>query len=74
MDHRISLRAPGNLDIWCQQLETLIRNPRLRVATGARARDIARRRFGLENMAKATVQVYEDVVCSYEAHMNGTRI
>ncbi len=69
IDHGLTgyVCAPGNLDIWCQQLETLIRNPRLRVATGARARVIARQRFGLENMAKATVQVYEDVVRSHRA-------
>ncbi len=69
IDHGLTgyLCTPGNLNIWCRQLEALIKDPRLRVAVGSRARDIAHQRFGLENMAKDTVSVYEDVVRSYRA-------
>jgi glycosyltransferase involved in cell wall biosynthesis len=67
IDHGLTgyLCAPGNLNIWCRQLEALIGDPRLRAAVGSRARDVACRRFGVENMAKNTVSVYEDVVRSY---------
>jgi glycosyltransferase involved in cell wall biosynthesis len=60
------LCAPGSLDSWCGKLEALIREPRLRVAIGSKARDTARRRFGLESMANNTVKVYEDVVLSHQ--------
>jgi glycosyltransferase involved in cell wall biosynthesis len=59
------LCAPGNLDNWCQQLEALIKDPSLRIATGSRARDVARQRFGVNSMADDTVKVYEDVMRRY---------
>jgi glycosyltransferase involved in cell wall biosynthesis len=56
------LCALGDLESWCRRLETLIADPELRVAVGSRARDISRRRFGVETMASETANVYEDVV------------
>jgi glycosyltransferase involved in cell wall biosynthesis len=59
------LCAPGRIDKWCRQLEALVMDSSLRVAIGSRAQDVARRRFGVESMAKDTVKVYEEVVRSY---------
>jgi glycosyltransferase involved in cell wall biosynthesis len=69
IDHGLTgyLCYPGNLDSWRQQLETLIKQPRLRLATGIRAQRVAQERFGLCSMAKNTVKVYEHVVASHQS-------
>ena len=68
IDHGLTgyLCDPGNLGSWCRQLEALINDPTLSLVTGSRARDVARRRFGVETMAHNTFKVYQDVVRSYQ--------
>lgn len=67
IDHGISgyLCPPQNLERWCGQIEALVGDPILRAAIGNRAREVARRQFGIESMARDTVKVYEDVAQLY---------
>jgi glycosyltransferase involved in cell wall biosynthesis len=59
------LCAPGNVLRWCEQIETCVSNPRLRVAVGVRAKDFARERFSINAMASSTMTVYQGVVRSH---------
>ena len=67
IEHEFSgyLCRPGDLDGWCQQLETLIRDPDRRIAAGRRGREVAQKRFSVESMARATADVYHDVMRSH---------
>jgi glycosyltransferase involved in cell wall biosynthesis len=60
------LCAPENIAGWCQQLEALVASPARRAEVGRRARNFARARFGIERMAAATVEVYENLMRSHQ--------
>jgi glycosyltransferase involved in cell wall biosynthesis len=64
IEHGLSgyLCATGDLRNWCEQLEALVVRPETRVTMGNRAQMVARRRFSIENMARNTAKIYEEVV------------
>src|SRR5262249_45903229 len=65
------LCAPGKVPRWCEQIETFIANPALRVDIGNRAKSFARERFSINGMASSTMMVYQDAVRSHRRSSEG---
>jgi len=59
------LCAPSDVPKWCEQIETIVVNPALRVEMGQRARDLAHEHFSIDSMASSTIAIYRDVIRSY---------
>jgi glycosyltransferase involved in cell wall biosynthesis len=59
------LCAPRDVPKWCEQIETIVANPALRVDVGHRARDFAHKHFSIDSMASSTIAIYRDVIRSY---------
>jgi glycosyltransferase involved in cell wall biosynthesis len=64
------LCAPGNLDMWCKQLELLVRDSDLRSVIGRKAKEVAERRFDLSSMVNNTIKVYEEAIRSHKQSRN----
>jgi glycosyltransferase involved in cell wall biosynthesis len=60
------LCAPRDVPKWCEQIETIVANPALRVDMGRRARDFAYKQFSIDSMASSTIAIYRDVIRSYQ--------
>src|SRR5215469_9319636 len=60
------LCAPSDVPKWCEQIETIVANPALRVEMGQRARDFAHKHFSIDCMASSTIAIYRDVIRSYQ--------
>jgi glycosyltransferase involved in cell wall biosynthesis len=60
------LCAPGNVQRWCETIETFIAGPALRGDIGNRAKKFSRERFSINSMACSTMMVYQDVVRSHQ--------
>ena len=60
------LCAPSDVPKWCEQIETIVANPALRVEMGQRARDLAHEHFSIDSMASGTIAIYRDVIRSYQ--------
>jgi glycosyltransferase involved in cell wall biosynthesis len=58
------LVAPGDLDGLVRALSALLADPRLRERMGARGRELALARFGVERMASDYERLYEEVCAS----------
>lgn len=53
------LYEPGDMDQYVDALKSLLLNPQRTQDLGRRGRDAVRRHFGIENMARNTLKVYE---------------
>ena len=62
------LCAPGNVTKWCEQIETVVANPALRVDVGHRAREFAHTHFSINKMASGTIGIYHDVCDRGKTH------
>ena len=51
---------------WCEQIETIVANPAVRVTVGHQARDFAHEHFSIDTMASSTIAIYRDVIRSGE--------
>jgi glycosyltransferase involved in cell wall biosynthesis len=59
------LCEPMDVPKWCEQIETIMTNPALRVDMGHRARHFAYKHFSIDSMASSTIAIYHDVIQSY---------
>jgi glycosyltransferase involved in cell wall biosynthesis len=60
------LCAPSDVPKWCEDIETIVTNPTLRVDAGHHAREFARKHFSIDSMASSTIAIYRDVIRSYQ--------
>jgi glycosyltransferase involved in cell wall biosynthesis len=60
------LCSPRDVPKWCEQIETIVANPIVRVEVGHRARNFAHDHFSVESMAAGTIAIYRDVIRSHK--------
>lgn len=58
---------PRHLQSWSERLGELVKNSRLRVATGTEARLMMKKKFDFQIMARGTATVYQDVIDKHRA-------